>query len=52
MIKNFATMKNQPPGILLKCLMTQINDVVETWLSLFLDFADEHLPLKQHRVKR
>ena len=28
------------------------NDVVKTWLSLFLDIADKHLPLKQHRVKR
>ena len=28
------------------------NDVVETWSSLFLDIADKHLPLKQHRVKR
>ena len=27
------------------------NDVVETWSSLFLDIADKHLPLKQHRVK-
>ena len=28
------------------------NDVVETWSSLFLDIANKHLPLKQHRVKR
>ena len=28
------------------------NDVVETWSSLYLDIADKHLPLKQHRVKR
>ena len=26
--------------------------IVETWSSLFLDFADKHLPMKQHRVKR
>ena len=28
------------------------NSVVETWSSLFLDIADKHLPLKQHKVKR
>ena len=28
------------------------NNVDETWSSLFLNIADKHLPLKQHRVKR
>ena len=26
------------------------NEAIETWSSLFLDFADKDLPLKQHRV--
>ena len=29
-----------------------VNDVVETWSSLFCDIVDKHLPLRQHRVKR
>ena len=29
-----------------------VNDIVETWSSLFCDIVDKHLPLRQHRVKR
>ena len=27
------------------------NEAAQTWSSQFLDIADKHLPLKQHRVK-
>ena len=40
---------NQPHGTLLK--FDDVNDVVETWSSLFCDIVDKHLPLRQHRVK-
>ena len=51
MNKNFANDVKSIPWDIIK-MFDDTNDVVETWPSLFLDIADKHLPLKQHRVKR
>ena len=33
-------------------VLEDTNDVVDTWYNVFNDIIDEHLPLKQKRVKR
>ena len=33
-------------------IFDDVNDIVETWSTLFCDIVDKHLPLRKHRVKR
>ena len=32
-------------------LFDDTDDIMEAWLDLFLQVADQHVPIKQHRVK-
>ena len=49
--QQFSNIVKQIPWDNIK-VFDDTNDVVETWSSLYLEIADKHLPLKQHRVKR
>ena len=49
--ENFCNDLKSIPWDIIK-MFDDTNDAVETWSSLFLDVANKHLPLKQHRVKR
>ena len=33
-------------------LFDDIDDILEAWLDIFLQVVEQHVPIKQHRVKR
>ena len=49
--KKFINDLQSTPWDVIK-ILDDVNDIVETWSTLFCDIVDKHLPLRKHRVKR